>query len=372
MNNLHKKWIISCFAILLLSCSTEAEYVPIDDRLDAIPEGVENLNSLQVNLGRFLFWDPILSGNRTVSCATCHHPNHGWADGRELAMGMGGIGLGPERSGGEVINRNSPTILNTAFNGITANGSFDPDTAPMFWDNRVSSLESQAKEPILSAKEMRGIAYSQEVAIDSIIQRLNAIGEYVDLFNHAYSNGITEENILNAIAQFERSIVGKNSSRFDRYVKGDLDALSTRELRGLEAFNTNKCINCHSGPMFSDYKLHAIGVPENPLLNSIDNGDGQFRFRTPTLRNLVYTAPYMHNGTMKTLEDAINFYEDIGDGVSNNPNVSSDMLSSKLNGVDVDEADVALIMEFLLTLTDNGFETTIPERVPSGLTVGGD
>src|SRR5262245_57836479 len=156
-------------------------------------------------LGRFLFWDPILSGNRDVACATCHHPDFAWADGRALSLGSGSSGLGPSRRDTTrgaipVVRRNSPTILNVAFNGLDGNrrrrrqrqqfdgtiSSVDQANAPMFWDNRLRSLESQALEPIKSFEEMRGTAYPEEQALSAVVSRLQAIPEYVNLFERAF------------------------------------------------------------------------------------------------------------------------------------------------------------------------------------------
>jgi cytochrome c peroxidase len=149
-------------------------------------------------LGRLLFWDPILSGERNVACATCHHPDLAYADGRDLSLGAGAVGLGAARrdiSGGTIppVRRNSPTILNTVFNGLDGGRggrrnrgrgleSVNQVSAPMFWDSRVRSLEAQALEPLKAFDEMRGNAYPVEVALDSVVARLRAIPEYVSLF----------------------------------------------------------------------------------------------------------------------------------------------------------------------------------------------
>ena len=183
-------------------------------------------------LGRLLFWDPILSGERDVSCATCHHPDFAYADGRELSLGAGAVGLGPERadvSDGRipVVKRNSPTVLNTGFNGLdrrrrrrgsdarrTFDGtvaSVDQASAPMFWDNRVRSLEAQALEPLKAMEEMRGTAYSEDVAVDRVVVRLQAIPEYVSLFEDVFGPGpIQADQLARAIAAFERSLVAMN------------------------------------------------------------------------------------------------------------------------------------------------------------------
>ena len=282
-------------------------------------------------LGRLLFWDPILSGDKDVACATCHHPDFAYADGRELSLGAGSVGLGPSRTdltGGviPVVKRNSPTVLNTVFNGLDRRGrnrgdrrrrnrasngtpvSVDQTRAPMFWDNRTWSLEAQALEPIKAFEEMRGSAYAEDVAIDSAVARLQAIPEYVALFQEAFGPGtsISADQLAGAIATFQRSLVAMNSP-FDRFRAGDSTAMTAPQQRGLQQFNDAGCARCHRGLMFSDYNLRTEGVKENPQLSEPDEGAGRFRFRTPSLRNVALTAPYMHNGMLATLADVLAF-----------------------------------------------------------------
>ena len=360
-------------------------------------------------LGRLLFWDPVLSGPMDVSCATCHHPDFAYADGRALSLGPGAAGLGPDRvdvSDGSipVAQRNSPTLLNVAYNGLDrqrrrrrGGPRFTPlpadletvnsERAPMFWDRRARSLETQALLPLTIREEMRGDAYPEEVAVDSVVARLRAIPEYVSLFREVYGEetSIDATQIAAAIAAFERTLVARNSP-FDQFLAGDEDALTTQQRRGLDEFNEADCSDCHRGPMLSDFNMHAEGVAENPLLAEPDAGDGRFRFRTPTLRNVAITAPYMHNGMIGTLEEVLAFYDR---GRSENPNVSNrrrrrgdgdrddvpatpGRLSGRFRGVD----DMTVqqqedIIAFLEALTDPDFDRTIPARVPSGLAPGG-
>ena len=360
-------------------------------------------------LGRLLFWDPILSGPMDVSCATCHHPDFAYADGRALSLGPGSVGLGPDRvdlAGGviPVAQRNSPTLLNVAYNGLDRQRRrrrgprFTPlpadletvnsERAPMFWDRRARSLETQALLPLTIREEMRGDAYPEEVAVDSVLARLREIPEYVNLFREVYGEetSIDATQVAQAIAAFERTLIAGNSP-FDRFLAGDEDALTTQQRRGLDEFNEADCSDCHRGPMLSDFNMHAEGVAENPLLAEPDAGDGRFRFRTPTLRNVAVTAPYTHNGMIGTLEEVLEFYDR---GRSENPNVSNrrrrrgdddrrdeapatpGRLSGRFRGVDdmtVQEQED--IIAFLEALTDPDFDRTIPARVPSGLPPGG-
>ena len=358
------------------------------------------------HLGRLLFWDPILSGSKDTACATCHHPDFAYADGRDLSRGTGSIGLGPARtdvSKGQipVVKRNSPTILNVAFNGLDddddnrrrrrgfdgATQTVDSARAPMFWDSRVRSLETQALEPLKALEEMRGHAYPEAAAVDTVVDRIRKVPEYVALFQHAFGPGteVDASRIGDAIAAFERSLVAMNSP-FDRFRAGDFNAMTAQQRRGLETFEEVGCDRCHDGAMFSDFDHHAEGVREHPLLAQPDAGAGRFRFRTPSLRNVALTAPYMHNGTLATLNDVLRFYNN---GRSENPNVSDaqdrgrngdrgrgDNGIARLAGQfrridDMSENEMADIIAFLNALTDTDFDRTIPARVPSGLTPGG-
>jgi cytochrome c peroxidase len=352
-----------------------------------------------VALGRLLFWDPILSGHRDVACATCHHPDFAYADGRDISLGVGAVGLGParaDRSNGAMpaMRRNSQTILNTAFNGDDRRRgrgrgrrrgralggipvAVNQAGAPMFWDSRARSLEAQALEPIKALEEMRGTAYSEAEALNRVVARLRDVPEYVDLFREAFGEDaeIDASRLGQAIAAFERTLVATNSP-FDRFQAGDPTALTAAQQRGLTAFRNADCDQCHDGPMLSDFDLHAEGVGEHPTVAEADTGDGRFRFRTPTLRNVALTAPYMHNGTLATLEDVLRFYDD---GRSLNPNVSTGrrrggvaQLDRNFRGVnDMTDAEMRDIVAFLEALTDPDFDRTIPARVPSGLPPGG-
>lgn len=362
-------------------------------------------------LGRLLFWDPVLSGPMDVSCATCHHPDFAYADGRALSLGPGAVGLGPDRidtadGAIPVAQRNSPTLLNVAYNGLDRQRrrrrggprftplpadfeSVNAERAPMFWDRRARSLETQALLPLTIREEMRGDAYSEEAAVDSVVARLRAIPEYVSLFREVYGAGtsIDATQIAGAIAAFERTLVTRNSP-FDRFLAGEEGALTTQQRRGLDEFNEADCSDCHRGPMLSDFNMHAEGVAENPLLAEPDAGDGRFRFRTPTLRNVAVTAPYMHNGMLGTLEEVLAFYDR---GRSENPSVSNrrrrrgdndrrdetpatpGRLSGRFRGVDdMTGQQQEDIIAFLEALTDPDFDRTIPARVPSGLPPGGN
>ncbi len=335
--------------------------------------------SQKVQLGRLLFYDPILSGQKDVACATCHHPEFGYAESQELSIGVNGHGFGSNRVFADpndvpFTKRNAHTLLNTGFNGITADGTYDPARAPMFWDLRSESLEKQALEPIKAFEEMRGHGLASEVTLDSIVARLRAIPEYRSRFAVAFGpEPITALRVGKALAAFQRTLLATNS-RFDQYARGDPSALSDLEKEGMRAFVKSGCAECHRGPMFSDFKLHALGVADNEKLAQPDGGkDNRYAFRTPTLRNLRHTAPYTHSGTLPGLQQVLEFYEDLSGNQIANPHVTPAMLdplaTKKLR---LEFRDIQAIIAFLDALNDDDFDKKIPERVPSGLPVGGN
>src|SRR5215831_4603647 len=333
----------------------------------------------KVALGRLLFWDPLLSGPQDVACASCHHPQNGYAEDRDLSLGVTAIGLGSKRrqapgSSIPIVKRNSPTVVNIAFSGSDESGRYDPATAPMFWDLRVKSLEKQALEPLKANEEMRGDTYKEDEALASVMAKLQANAEYRSLFAGAFGGAqpVNAENLGRAIAAFERTLLANNSP-FDRYMRGDRSAMTAEQVSGMQRFERIGCLKCHKGPMFSDYKLHVMGVPDNPALPASDEGaqNNTYAFRTASLRNLTFTAPYSHNGMFRTLVDVVGFYEDTRAGRPRNPNVSSEELDPLVRELGEVEADDVDLVEFLRALSDDSFDRTIPERVPSGLPVGG-
>jgi len=350
--------------------------------LSALPRAItappgNQATPAKVNLGRLLFWDPILSGSKDVACATCHHPKFGYAENLDISIGVNGVGLGSTRQFAfpnsiPFVKRNSQTILNTAFNGIDSQGRYDPVTAPMFWDLRAKGLEAQALLPIKTFEEMRGHAYSEENALDNVVARLRAVPEYRRLFNTAFGSdpGISAENLGKALAAFQRSLLANNSP-FDRYMRGDSGAMTSAQIQGMRRFERVGCANCHSGPMFSDYQLHVLAVPDNRKLPDSDPGANHtYAFRTASLRNLAYTPPYMHSGAFSTLDDVLDFYDDVRRRPRNR-NVGRDQLDPllrRLRGVDDSESE---LIEFLNALNDGSFDKTVPTRVPSGLPPGG-
>ncbi len=349
--------------------------------LEALPATVaapaDNLpTGEKIALGKMLFWDPVLSGNKDVACASCHHPSMGYTDGLDLSIGVNGKGLGGLRhfvlpNSIPFVKRNALSIVNTVFNGILPSGFFDAATAPMFFDNRTKSLELQSLEPIKALEEMRGRAISSAAILDTVVTRLKSIPEYNRLFSNAFgSTGtVTTQNLGKAIAAYERTIVANNSP-YDEYMRGNTNAMTNGQIQGMNAFVANGCNGCHSGPMFSDFSLHVLGVPDNPKVPTDGGANGSYAFRTAGLRNLSLTAPYMHNGMLGSLDAVLDFYDQTGDNRSHNVHVSNNQLDNKLQRMN--DRDKGIIIQFLRALTDTSFDKTIQPSVPSGLHPGGN
>ena len=313
----------------------------------------------RVALGRLLYFDPILSGANDVSCATCHHPDLGLADGRGQSMGKGGHGLGPARVAGAVIRRGAPTVWNAAYN------------ARQFWDGRAADLEEQARFPITSPIEM-------DQKPEELVRELRAIPEYVRLFDEAFGGhdgtAVTFDNTVRAIAAFERTLVS-DQSRFDRYRMGDATALTAAERRGLTLFRSLKtrCFECHGFPTFANPDFKVIGVPDLPGqekdLGRAETGAGEayeHAFKVPTLRNVALTAPYMHNGRFKTLEEVLSFYSK---GGGRGEGLDLKNLDDKIRVFSLSTEEQQDLIAFLRSLTDESHRPTVPDRVPSGLPV---
>jgi parallel beta-helix repeat protein len=312
----------------------------------------------KIELGRLLYFDPVLSGDNTQSCATCHHPDLGFSDGRGFSMGFGGEGVGPDRKGGKQVRRGAPTIWNAAFNH------------KQFWDGRAEDLEDQARFPITSADEMNQNP-------EELVKELKAIPEYVQLFDKAFGGGesaITMDNVTFAIAAFERTIISDNSP-FDRYAAGDVTALTPEQRRGLTLFRSLKtrCFECHGFPTFANPDFKVIGVPDFPGQPK-DYGRGEIEggepyknaFKVPTLRNVALTAPYMHNGRFRTLEEVIDFYA-AGGGKGQGLDLPN--LDDKIRRFKITDQERKDLVAFLHALTDESRKPEIPEKVPSGLPV---
>lgn len=315
----------------------------------------------KVELGKLLFFDPILSGDNTLSCAHCHHPHLGFSDGQPRSLGRGGKGAGRTRTGGIELTRGAPSLWNTVYNHR------------QFWDGRAAHLEEQARMVITTPEEINADP-------DELVRELKAIPEYRALFDKAFGGkdgeSITFKNITYAIGAFQRTLVSFNA-RFDRYAAGDGSALSPQEKRGLKLFLSPKtrCNECHGIPVFADRNFKVIGVPQpkdgpadvaKPEAEPGRGGGPNGAFKIPTLRNIALTAPYMHNGVFETLEEVLNFYSG---GGGRGLGLDIPLQDDKIRKFTLTPQEKADLIAFLLALTDESARPEIPARVPSGLPV---
>jgi cytochrome c peroxidase len=393
-----------------------------------------------VSLGEALFYDKLLSGNRDIACATCHHPAFATADGLPLSLGAGGHGLGAARMAGperELVPRNASELFNRG----------SPEWTTMFWDGRVNlstvyglsspagdalppllqtALQTQAMFPVISRAEMRGNLGDSDangqlnelaVVIDSnpgliwtrLMQRLLAVPGYVALFRAAYPDTPVEqlgfEHAANALAAYEVAAFTFTDSPWDRYLAGDQTALSGAAKRGaLLFYGPAGCVQCHSGNLLTDQQFHNIGVPQlGPGKMSTERLDlgryletgrdaDRYAFRTPPLRNVTLTAPYMHNGAYADLRAAVRHHLNpagslqIYDAttlpapfqptVRAEPEVIADVLKTldaRLAAPPVlTDEQLADLMAFLAALSAPSaadLSGLVPESVPSGLPV---
>lgn len=274
----------------------------------------------KIALGRMLYFDKRLSADGTVSCATCHDPNKGWTDNQPVSSGIKG------QKGG----RSAPTVINATYLPL------------QFWDGRAKTLEEQVLGPIANPIEM-GNTHEQ------MVKTVQGVAGYPPLFAKAFGGGaVTKERVAQAIASFERTVLSGNS-RYDRYVTGDKSALSESEARGLTVFlGKGRCVTCHVPPTFSDGRFHNLGVgvsaPKPDPGRFVVTKDEKDRgaFKTPMLRDVALSAPYMHDGSQKTLEGAVDFYDRGGEA---NPHL--DPLVSKLKLTATEKADLVAFMKAL-------------------------
>jgi cytochrome c peroxidase len=274
------------------------------------PHPAENAPTAErVELGKKLFFDTRLSRDGNMACATCHNPMYGWSDGLPTAKGFQS----------QVLGRATPTVTNAAYNSI------------QMWDGRKASLEDQAMGPMQASVEMN-------TDIPRMFGFLRGSEEYSAMFAKAYpGEAIDEKTVSKAIASFERTVVS-NHSPFDRWLYGDKSAMSAQQVRGFAVFaGKGNCAACHSAPNFTDNGFHNLGLAS---YGKADPDMGRFAhkplpsmkgaFKTPTLRDIEYTAPYFHDGSAKTLMEVVEFYDRGGDVKTNqSPNIKSLHLSAE-------------------------------------------
>jgi parallel beta-helix repeat protein len=321
--------------------SVVPSYSGLQREFPALNEPADNPTTAEkVALGHLLFFDPILSENNDMACATCHHPDLGFSDGRTTALGIHETEL----------SRNTPTLWNVGY------------AKNLFWDGRLQSLEAQAEMPMTHPDEM-GVGDTA-----ALVAELQAIPEYQQLFAAAFEDGLTFDNVERALAAFQRSLI-TNNSPFDRYAAGELNALTPAQRRGLALFRSGatRCFECHSAPTFASDTFRVIGVEsDDPGRAAIADDGDTGAFKVPTLRNIALTAPYMHDGSMATLEEVLDFYAE-GGGRAH----GAEGIDVFVQGFEMNEQEKADLLAFLMALTDESNLPEIPTAVPSGLPVVG-
>ncbi len=295
----------------------------------------------RVELGRLLFFDPVLSADGSLSCAHCHRPDRGLGDGRRTALGRGG----------QPLARNTPTLYNVGFK------------AKLMWDRRAASLEQQVLLPLFGKEELGADP-------GRLVARLAAIPRYRALFALAFPDeALSVDTVARSIAAFERTLVSRDS-RFDRFAAGDRSALDAAERRGLALFRSlnTRCFECHHLPTFDAPLSMGIGVPsDDPGVGAISGSAGQLgQFGIPTLRNVARTAPYMHDGSLETLDEVIDFYRK-GGGRAHG--VSAERIHGHVRAFEIGDDEAHDLVAFLHSLTDERARPRVPEQVPSGLPV---
>ncbi len=338
------KLVISTLLVsALFSTATATEDMKKWLRPAEVPQPKDNkLTPERIELGKLLYFDVRLSSSEKISCATCHHPKQGWTDLEPVAKAVGHEGrTGP---------RNSPVVLNSAYQNR------------QFWDGRVRTLEQQALGPIEADVEMN-------MPLEVLIPKLNKIKGYQELFKVAYpkSKGvITKDYLAKAIASFERTVVS-TIAPFDRYAMGDQYAISQKAKDGFELFKGKAhCTDCHDSFNFSDGSFHNIGLQDGEL-----HGKELGRYlvkrratwygvmKTPTLRDITKSAPYMHDGSVKSLTEATHICAN-GGRYSHNVKNKSTFIKDR----DLSEKEIADVTAFLNSLTGPDMELTIPTKFP--------
>lgn len=311
--------LMAVIGVVMLS-STATAVEPLgtpDPALIEYPSGLPP-SEAEVALGRALFFDPILSSNRQQSCASCHIPERGFGDGQAKSLGASGT----------TLPRNTPHLYNLAWNVVFG------------WDGAAESLEEQALRPIMNPDEM-------DMSLANVLARLQATVRYRAKFRDAYGDeAISADRIASALAAFQRTLITRNSP-LDRYLAGEHHALSDAARRGLKLFEGKaNCIKCHDGPHLTDQSFHNIGVDSgDPGRAQIDTASGLIgAFKTPGLRNVALTAPYMHDGSLESLEDVIRFYNRGGDRQAH--------LSKLIEPLQLRDDEIQDLAAFLHALTD--------------------
>lgn len=337
-------------------CQLHSQYLqyasPHDKGVGGLKTGLppwrDGFTPQQIDLGRLLFFDPLLSANQGLACSSCHDPALGFSDGRRKSLG----------ANGQALARSAPSLWNVTF------------MERLLWDGGQPSLEAQMQGPLYSPHEMGNTP-------DTLLARLRANASYTQLFNTAFTGeGPTLEQLSSALVAFQSSLVSLNS-RYDLYAHGLHSALSPREISGLNVFRSfvARCAECHTPPTFTNQQIAVLGVPERdgaPLDIGAQgvSGDASQRagFRVPSLRNSALTAPYMHAGNFDSLREAVAFYTaGRGHGVPEGEDLK---LHWHIWTPELSDRELDDVVLFLGALTDQSFLPTIPVELPSGLAPG--
>ena len=326
-------WLLAAAAGAFMLGSSDAAEPQAPLGLPAIFWPDDNLYSDdKVELGRLLYFDKRLSSDGTVACASCHSSEFAFTDGRAFSSGIGG----------QVGGRSAPTVINSGYR------------TNQFWDGRVPSLKEQAKGPIANDIEMTHENDPQR-AFETSIDRLKEVNGYVDRFEKVFgTKDFTIDHVAKAIATFERTILSGNAP-YDRYKAGDKSAMSESQVRGMDVFfNTTKCDSCHLGFNFTDSSYANVGIgmdkpnPDLGRFNVSQDEEDKGAFKTPTLREIANTGPYMHDGRFKTLEEVIEHY-DVG-GIKN------PYLDRRIKALKLSEQEKKDLVAFLKALSGEGWQ----------------
>ena len=312
----------------------------------ALPAHRDGFSPQQIDLGRLLFFDPLLSADQSVSCASCHNPSQGFSDGLGRSLGIHG----------QLGTRSAPSLWNSAF------------IKEFFWDARAQSLEEQALSPLFSPQEM-GNSPSQ------LLSNLQAVEAYPKLFKQAFpdTEDLDLDQIATALAAFQSSLISLNS-RYDQYAHGYAEALNPQEIEGLNIFRSfvARCSQCHMPPLFTNQQIAVIGTPEPEGMPRDIGAEKTFDspllkggFKVPSLRNIAETAPYMHSGRFETLREVAQFYSD-GRGHAV-PEGEDLLLHWHISEPDLSSHELDRLVDFMRTLSDSSLLPSIPQSVPSGL-----
>jgi len=347
---------------MALLCSASGNPTSRVNRWPAIVERADNPSTpAKVVLGRLLFFDPVLSNDNRTSCAHCHHPDLGFSDGLTRGRGYGAEGAGSRRHDGALLARRTSALWNAAY------------SPRLYWDGRAKDLEDQAQFPITTDDEMKEDP-------QTLVAELKALDEYPPLFDKAFggANGsaVTFRNVCNALAAFERTLVSRHS-RYDRFMAGDPRALNPSERRGMALFLSDRarCSSCHIPPLFTNNEFRVTGVgdveglppdPHKPTAAPGRGGGPNSAFRVPTLRNIALHPPYMHNGSLKSLSDVLDFYSH---GGGRGHGLTLPLQDPAIRPFKLTPGEKADIIAFLGALTDTSAMPSIPRSVPSGLDV---